>query len=82
MPRVRITKIHKKGLAGIETYWRDLSQQPLPDSLDTVLATAGLLSLTEEFEDYRMTYEKPEYECYWCGRYGHADDDCPEPHEE
>lgn len=55
----------------------------VPDALEMVLATMSLTKLTEEFEDgTKITYTAWEYECYYCGEYGHSDDDCPEPHVE
>lgn len=60
--------------------YRDLTDNPVADALEMVLATMNLVELRETFADGTVvTYRLPiEYGCEWCSEYGHvADEGCP-----
>lgn len=57
--------------------YRELGRAPLSDSLQEVLATADLVSVTLNFKDGTSTnYSAIEYTCEACGEYGHENLSC------
>lgn len=74
---VRITRFNPLGVVtSVEE--KTVNLNDLPDDTAMMLGAQGLQHITLKFEDRRVRYGPIEYECDWCGEYGHAIDTCPD----